>query len=39
MTGDRVIAIGTPDQIIKLEELIMASGDAESQQVTGEDQR
>ena len=28
MTGDRVIAIGTPDQIIKLEELIVTSAGA-----------
>jgi voltage-gated potassium channel len=30
MTGDRVIAIGTPEQIVKLEELLMASAGAQS---------
>ncbi len=30
MAGDRIIAIGTPDQIVKLEELIMARPSTQS---------
>jgi voltage-gated potassium channel len=30
MTGDRVIAIGTPEQIVKLEELLLASSGSQS---------